>query len=247
MRARGFSGFTLIELLVAISVMALVAILSWRGLDGMTRAQSATQQRSDEVLALQAGLQQWASDLNSLAETKLVSALDYDGQVLRMTRFASDDAPRALSPMDSIRVVAWSQRSLDGRPWWLRWQSPPLRTRDDLQTAWAQAQQWARNPGDLQKRFEVPITPADQWQIFYFRADAWTNPLSTAADTSTAANTSAGTSTAGGTPTAATPGTDALTATPDGVRLVLTLPPGQALGGKITRDWVRPVVGGGKS
>ena len=31
-------GFTLIELLVAISIMALLAILSWRGLDGMSRA-----------------------------------------------------------------------------------------------------------------------------------------------------------------------------------------------------------------
>ena len=35
-------GFTLIELLVAISIMALMAILGWRGLDGMSRAQVAT-------------------------------------------------------------------------------------------------------------------------------------------------------------------------------------------------------------
>ena len=35
-------GFTLIELLVAIAVMALIAILSWRGLDGMVRAQEQT-------------------------------------------------------------------------------------------------------------------------------------------------------------------------------------------------------------
>ena len=43
-------GFTLIELLVAISVMALIAILSWRGLDGMVRAQESTRQRADEVM-----------------------------------------------------------------------------------------------------------------------------------------------------------------------------------------------------
>ena len=36
-------GFTLIELLVAISLMALMAALSWRGLDGMTRAQTQMQ------------------------------------------------------------------------------------------------------------------------------------------------------------------------------------------------------------
>lgn len=37
-RARITSGFTLIELLVAITVMAIVAVLGWRGLDGIVRA-----------------------------------------------------------------------------------------------------------------------------------------------------------------------------------------------------------------
>ena len=40
--ATSVRGFTLIELLVAISVMALIAILSWRGIDGMVRTQEAT-------------------------------------------------------------------------------------------------------------------------------------------------------------------------------------------------------------
>ena len=48
-------GFTLIELLVALAAMALMAGLSWRGLDGMVRAQSQIQQRADAVLTLQAG------------------------------------------------------------------------------------------------------------------------------------------------------------------------------------------------
>jgi general secretion pathway protein J len=34
---------------------------------------------------------------------------------------------------------------------------------------------------------------------------------------------------------------------PDGVRLVLQLPAGRAISGQLTRDWVRPTVGGGKS
>src|SRR6218665_362875 len=52
-------GFTLIELLLAIGVMALLAVLSWRGLDGMVRAQETTRQRADEMLVLQAALGQW--------------------------------------------------------------------------------------------------------------------------------------------------------------------------------------------
>jgi general secretion pathway protein J len=34
---------------------------------------------------------------------------------------------------------------------------------------------------------------------------------------------------------------------PDGVRLVLTLPAGDAVGGTITQDWVHTSLGGGKS
>jgi general secretion pathway protein J len=33
------NGFTLIELLVALAAMALLSIMSWRGIDGMLRAQ----------------------------------------------------------------------------------------------------------------------------------------------------------------------------------------------------------------
>lgn len=36
-RARRAAGFTLIELLVAIAILAVVAILSWRGLDQIVR------------------------------------------------------------------------------------------------------------------------------------------------------------------------------------------------------------------
>ena len=35
-------GLTLIELLVALALLSLLALLSWRTLDGMTRAQSIT-------------------------------------------------------------------------------------------------------------------------------------------------------------------------------------------------------------
>jgi general secretion pathway protein J len=42
-------GFTLVELLVAIVVMSMLALLSWRSLDGMTRTQTITQQRADDL------------------------------------------------------------------------------------------------------------------------------------------------------------------------------------------------------
>jgi general secretion pathway protein J len=241
-------GFTLIELMVAIGIMALMAILSWRGLDGMTRAQSQLQTRADEVLALQAGLGQWGADLDAMVQLPQVQPLDWDGRALRLTRRTPPvvqpvgdaangdvDAPRArpLAALnEAVLVVAWTRREIEGAGQWLRWQSAPLRTRGEVAAAWAQAAQWAQNPGDDERRREVRIAPLTQWQVFYYRGDAWSNPLSS--------NGLAG-SAAPGAPIAA----DA--AVPEGVRLVLTLPAGQAISGVLTRDWARPTLGGGKS
>ena len=105
---------------------------------------------------------------------------------------------------------------------WLRWQSAPVKTRADLQAAWLQAKQWASNATEADKKGEVVVAAIDKWQVFYYRNDAWSNALSSA-DVD-----------------ALIPGSNT-PALPDGVRLVLTLAPGQALVGNITRDWVRPI------
>ncbi|MEY4883547.1 MAG: hypothetical protein RIS34_1401 [Pseudomonadota bacterium] len=214
------SGFTLIEVMVAITIMAMMAVLSWRGLDGMTRAQTQTQARADEVLTLQAGLMQWRADLDAitqLAAGGTTAPMDWDGRVLRITRRNTTDAAQGLV------VVAWSRRIMDGGTQWLRWQSAPLRTRSELEGAWQQAAQWSQSPGDEEKKREVAVTPVDQWQVFFYRGDAWSNALS---------------SDASGGP---------ITVLPDGVRLILTLPADKSLGGELTLDWVRPTLSGGKS
>jgi general secretion pathway protein J len=234
-------GFTLVELLVALVIMALLALLSWRGLDGMTRVQSQTQANTDGVLALQAGLSQWQTDLDALtvqANVAGVSGLDYDGQVLRLTRRYAEtgEDTKNTTNDDSIRVVAWSQRDVEvgtgagtaSKTQWLRWQSAPLKTRAELQAAWLQAKQWASNPTEADKKGEVVIAAVEKWQLLYYRDDAWSNALS------------------GTDVDALIPGSKSAQL-PDGVRLVLTLAAGQALVGTITRDWARPTLGGGKS
>ena len=224
-------GFTLVELLVAIAIMALLAVMAWRGLDSMNRAQQQTRIHSDEVSALQAGLAQWNADLDAVTQLPPVGGLEFDGRVLRMTRqylYDESVAPQpegaSISGGGSIRVIAWGMRNVEGGRQWLRWQSAPLRTRDELQFAWDQAGLWGQNPTeDLRKR-EVAITHIDDWQVFYYRNNSWTSPLSSAT----------------GLVLGITGGQAPL---PDGVRMVLTVSGGQALGGKITRDWVRPALG----
>ncbi len=95
--ARPAAGFTLIELLVTISIMALMTLLSWRGIDGMMRTKDQLSARSDQVLTLQTALTQWTVDLDNLAETRTVSAADYDGSVLRMTRRDAVSPSRGLA------------------------------------------------------------------------------------------------------------------------------------------------------
>ncbi|MBA3772608.1 MAG: prepilin-type N-terminal cleavage/methylation domain-containing protein [Ramlibacter sp.] len=219
-------GFTLVELLVALFAMALLAIMSWRGLDGMTRAQAQTEARANDVLTLQVGLAQWAADLDALMQMPQTAALDWNGRVLRLTRRGT------ASITDGVLVVGWTRRVVNGTGTWLRWQSPQVTTRGELDDAWQKADLWSANPADADKRHEVAVTPLDDWQIFYFRENAWTNPQSSAA---TGASPP---------PVPGAPPVPAAPALPDGVRLVLNLPPGQAVSGTLTRDWVRPTAGG---
>ena len=228
MGSRSSRGFTLVELLVALFAMALLAVMSWRGLDGMTRAQAITAARADEVLTLQIGLAQWSVDLNAIIQLPRTTALDWNGRVLRMTR---RDTTNAAS---GVLVAAWTLR--DGK--WLRWQSPPATLRGDLDRAWQRADQWSQTPGVDDRRLEVSVMPLQDWQIYFFRGDAWTNPQSSAAVTPTALTTL----TAGLKPEAAAAVVQTA-ALPEGVRLVLGLPAGQALSGQITRDWVKPTLG----
>ena len=226
MRRRAASrGFTLVELLVALFALALLAIMSWRGLDGMTRAQAQTEARADEALTLQVGLAQWAADLDALVQQPQTAAIEWNGRVLRMTRRSTG------APTDGLLVVGWTRRVVNGQGTWLRWQSPLVVTRGELDAAWQQADIWSANPGVEQLRREVAIVPLEEWQIFFFREDAWTNPLSS--DIRAAAPA---------TPVAAR----TVPVIPDGVRLVLTLPPGTSITGTLTRDWVRPTLGGSK-
>lgn len=222
---KALHGFTLIELLVAIAILAVLAVVSWRGIDAMARAQEQMRERADAVLTLQSALAQWNSDLDSTASIQPTRAIDWNGQALRITR---SSAP---GDLPSLTVVAWALRTgTDGATRWTRWQSPPLMTRGEWQQAWQQAGVWAGGGGGGTSAFggtaqaasEVTLMPATGWQVLYFRNDAWSPAVPTEAL-----------------------GTNE--AVPGGVRLLLELPPGPALSGTLVIDWVRPSLTQAKS
>ena len=208
-------GFTLIELLIAITLMAVMAGLSWRGLDNLIRSRDITQAQVEKTSVLQTVLAQWQVDLNAVQPVPSVSeaGVHWDGRTLRITRRAA--AWRADGADTGLWVVAWTQRDNQ----WRRWQSAPLQTRSALQQAWTQAERWGQNPSSDDAAFETSLLPLDAWQITYFRGNAWTNPLSSAGN-----------------------GVDTTTpnALPDAIRLQIDLPPSTGLRGRITLDWVSP-------
>ena len=225
-------GFTLIELLVAIAVMSMLALLSWRAIDGMTRTQTLTQERSDGLLRLQSALGQWTADLDAVLDTSEVAPVDFNGQTLRMTR--RDSAETGLdSP--GVRVVAWALRPAAEGGQWSRWQSGTLRQRDELARAWQRAADWGRgalpsqtgNPGTDSA---IALLGIDQWQLFYHRGEAWSNPQSSVGNEEPV----------GGVETARSG------SLPNGVRLELTLGTGEGLSGSLVRDWVRPTLEAGR-
>jgi len=235
--ARSARGFTLVEVLVALSLMAVLALLSWRGLDSMLRTRDSTGARINAVALAQVSMLQWQSDLNAVQAVPGVNndaALSWDGRVMRMLRrsgtplLSQENLNKGLTPNNAppqnavsadagMQVVAWTVR--DGH-WW-RWQSPDLRLRADVLQAWQQAAQWGQNPGSELRRYEARLMPVQSWQVFYFRENAWTNPLSSSGN-SAALNLSA-------------------TPLPDAVQIQLTLDGKVAPdSGTLTLDWVNP-------
>ena len=217
-------GFTLIELLIAITLMAVLAGLSWRGIDGLIRTRDVTQMRVSQVAVVQTVLAQWQADLDALHSSSVsASGLQWDGRVLRMVRRASSWRADGSDP--GLWVVGWTRRSdpsQNAAGQWVRWQSPAIQDLAQLKQAWAQVEQWGQNRSANDAAYETNLLPLQQWQITYFRGNAWTNPLSSAGNSGTSSNDASNTE------------------LPDAIRLQVDLPSSTGVNGRLTLDWVRP-------
>ena len=149
--------------------------------------------------------------------------------MLRLTRRGT------ASVTDGVLVVGWTRRVVDGNGTWLRWQSPQVTTRGELEEAWQKADIWSLNPGDDEKRREVAVTPLAGLADLLLPRECLDQPAVQRQRRRGAPRPAA---------RRRRPPRQSARSLPDGVRLVLNLPPGQAISGTLTRDWVRPTVGG---
>ncbi len=215
--ARRSDGFTLVEVLVALMIMSILAVMAWQGVDGIVRSRDVSNAHLQRSLLLNTVIAQWQQDFAELQETPVVPALTFDGSSLRLTRRMPG----------GLQVVVWSLRSssllqtADGaKPpqgmVWQRWAGPIVTLRNELQESWLNSQQLQGNEaGQI-----LLLDGLAQWQIYYFRGNAWVN------------SQSSGDSKAG------TTFVPVQVELPTGVRLVLEMAPGQPRVGKLTRDIV---------
>lgn len=132
-RPKQRAGFTLIELLVAISVLAIVAVLGWRGLDGIVRARVALSADMERTRGMQLAFAQLQSDCAHLASRSSIAdraqlLAAQDGLVLVRTVFADDQPSR-------VQVIAY--RLKDGRL--TRRESAATRELTELDALWQAA------------------------------------------------------------------------------------------------------------
>jgi len=221
LRRRPAGGFTLIELLVAISLMALMSAPAWRGLDGTDTGPDPAAPAGRRCAGAAGGagaVGRRSGRLGAAAQRQQSGAgTDEPCVCCGVTRSALPTAcvwwpgraaaqvPRRLAaPGSHPRSAAMALCKPPGKRRRCGRRTRALRT----------------NAGRL------TLVPLADWQIFFYRGDAWTNPLSSAG---AARDDKAG-----------------RPELPDGVRLVLGLSAGQTISGSLTRDWVRPGLGGGK-
>ena len=222
-------GFTLIELVIAMALMSLLALMGWQGIDRLLRTRDITQQHTQQSTRMAIALAQWRADLEAQQIVPHLndSGVAWDGRVLRLIRRSS--ALQADGNESGLWVVAWVvSTDSQNKSHWMRWQSEALTQTSALQQAWNQAQQWGQNQTN-DPAHQTSLIAVNQWQLYFYRGNAWTNALSSADQ-----------------PTTASP-LQANSSAPDAIRIQLDVAPDNGVSGPITLDWVKPHFSNAKS
>lgn len=102
------SGFTLVELLVAISILAIVAVLGWRGLDGIVRSRVALTEQLEATRGMQLAFAQLQSDAEHMADPEALQSRPYlqtDNGSMTLVRNTYNEGEAARLQVVSYRVV----------------------------------------------------------------------------------------------------------------------------------------------
>ena len=208
-------GFTLVEVMVALTIMAILAALAFRGIDALVRSKEAALAATDRTLKLNTGMSQFEYDMSQMVDSKVLPrAIMFDGATLRIARRTPD----------GIQLVLWTLQ--DRR--WQRWASAPYIHMSELTDAWMRSQQW----GAISDNAVTVLENVDDFQVYVCNPAtlgtsgcSWNNVQSTQGG----ANQPAGVPSApdNGASGVIVGNTQAAATQPNGIRITLKVPEGE--------------------
>jgi general secretion pathway protein J len=182
-------GFTLVELLVAISILAIVAVLGWRGLDGIIRARVALTNQMETTRGMQLAFAQMQSDCEHIAGRDVLDRRPY--LLTGTDRFTMIREVFTENQPSRLQVVAY--RIVNGTL--VRRESPGVRDLTQLDGLWQAAVSDTDTSGAVVLQAGVA-----GMQVLTWENRAWRQATSAATAGSAAGNAAAGA--ASGTPPA---------------------------------------------
>ena len=169
-------GFTLVELLVAISILGMVAVLGWRGLDGIVRARANLTDQMEVTRGMQLAFAQMQSDAEHMASSDLVGSratlLAEDGRLTLVRTVFLESSPS--------RVQVISYRLVDGVL--LRRESQSTRDLSQLDILWKAATSDTDTTPPVALQGHIAAMQMLVWQN-----NAWRQTVTTASSGATAA------------------------------------------------------------
>jgi len=163
-------GFTLIELLVAIGILAMVAVLGWRGLDGIVRARSSLTEQMESTRGMQLAFAQLQSDCEHAADASILGRrpflLQNEGRITLVRTVFNENEPARL------QVIAY--RLVNGQL--LRRESIATRDLVQLDALWQAAVTDADTTPPVVLQGGIEAMGVLVWQNGAWRAQVEANP-----------------------------------------------------------------------
>jgi general secretion pathway protein J len=169
-------GFTLVELLVAITILGVIAVLGWRGLDSIVRARVALTSDLEQTRGMQLTFAQMQSDCGLIADAVLLgdrpNLLSDQGRLLIVRKVYAENQPSRL------QVVAYRLR----QGALMRSESDATRDLDQLDQFWQAASADTDNSNSVALKTGVDAMTIKSWD-----GNAWSMVPPAAITSNTAA------------------------------------------------------------
>jgi general secretion pathway protein J len=206
-------GFTLVELLVAISILAIVAVLGWRGLDGIIRARVALTNQMETTRGMQLAFAQMQSDCEHIAGRDVLDRRPY--LLTGTDRFTMVREVFTENQPSRLQVVAY--RIVNGNL--VRRETPAVRDLAQLDGLWQAAVSDTDTSGAVALQAGVAGMQVLTWENRSWRQASSAAAAGSAAGSNTTGNTASNATTASGTAVQQDPNTVPLP--PTGMQVAL--------------------------